>query len=536
MFDFELGVQLPGKETIYISLNAAPLFYTEKKLTGAIVTFTEVTSRRKLMNRLAESESRFRGMFEQAPLGMCLLRGREQIIEAVNDNILKIWGRTREEVMGLPQRKARPELEGQQVLTWLDEVFVTGQTRHNIDLKVNLLNPDGGTREAIVNSVYQPITDAGGEVIGVLMITDEITEQYKERQQAQHTQDMFTLAIESAALGTWYYEIEANHFVPSVRLKELYGYQAYEEMPYDAAIEQITDEYRESIYNTVRTAFLNEEGYDLEYPIVSHKDKKIRWVKSTGRMYPSEDGKPAQFSGTVLDITERKMDDIRKNDFIAMVSHELKTPLTSMKALLQVLQLLNTAKSDTAKSLLSKADQQINRMTSLINSFLNVSRLDAGKIHLNKTHFFMDNLIKEILEEASLTMRDNMLVCIACEPAFVYADSEKIGQVINNFISNAVKYSERGTRIEIECRKENECVKVRVKDSGRGIAAHDKERLFDRFYRVESKDNTIVSGFGIGLYLSAEIVQRHGGNIGVESEIGKGSIFYFTLPYSEDKK
>ncbi len=533
VFDFELGIQMPGKEIIYISLNAAPLFDTEKRINGAIATFTEVTSRRKLLNQLAESESRFRGMFEQAPLGMCLLRGREQIIEAVNDNILRIWGRTREEVMGKPQRIARPELEGQQVMEWLDEVFTTGKTRHNIDLKVNLHDPAGGTREAIVNSVYQPITDAGGKVIGVLMITDEITEDYKVRQQAKHTQDMFTLAVESAALGTWYYEVETNHFVPSARLKELYGYRAHEAMPYEAAIAQITDEYRETIYHKVREAFLSNEGYDLEYPIISHYDKKIRWVKSTGRMYPSQDGKPAQFSGTVLDITERKTDDIRKNDFIAMVSHELKTPLTSMKALLQVLQLLDTATSDTTKSLLDKADQQINRMTSLINSFLNVSRLDAGKIHLDKTRFFIDNLIKEIIEDSSFSLRDNPIVFIACEPTFVYADAEKIGQVINNFISNAAKYSERGTTIEVECQVEKSSIRVSVKDSGRGIATHDKERLFDRFYRVESKDNLTVSGFGIGLYLCAEIVQRHGGQIGVESEVGKGSTFYFTLPYED---
>ena len=530
VYNYELGVELPNKEIIYLSLNASPLFNTEKSLTGAIATFTDVTSRRRLINELAESESRFRGMFEQAPLGMCLLRGKEQIIETVNDNILKIWGRKREEVIGLPQHIARPELSGQGMLKWLDEVFLTGKTRHNIDLKVNLYDGNGGIREAIVNSVYQPITDAAGNVIGVMMITDEITEEYRERQRAQHTQDMFTLAVESAELGTWYYDIETNRFVPSFRLKELYGFHADEEMSYEAALAQITDEYREAVVTTIRAAYNNEDGYDLEYPIINHLDKKIRWVKSTGRMYPAQDGKPAQFSGTVLNITERKLDDIRKNDFIAMVSHELKTPLTSMKASLQVLQLIEEKATPPGKDLIHKADQQINRMTSLINSFLNVSRLDAGKIHLEKSWFFINDLIREMIDDIALATKDYDIYLKPCQRIEVYADYEKTGQVINNFISNAIKYSDRGSRIELKCKRDEKEVIISVKDEGKGIAAHDKEHLFDRFYRVESKDNVTVSGFGIGLYICAEIVQRHGGAIGVESEVGRGSTFYFSIP------
>ncbi len=528
--DCEIGIQLAQNKRIFISINAAPMFNAEGELTGCISTFTDVTHRRKLINRLAESESFFRGMFEQAPLGMCLLRGKEQIIEAVNDNILKIWGYKKEEVIGLPQRTARPELMDQGVLEWLDEVFVTGKTRRNNELKVKLRNRAGGIREAVVNSVYQPITDGNGEVIGVLMITDEITEKYFEKQQALHTQEMFKLAVESAALGTWYYDIESGDFVPSVRLKEIYGFGADEEMSYNNVVLQICEEYKGNVMKVVRNAYESGEAYDLEYPVYTHREKLIRWVKSTGKIYPAQDGKPARFSGTFLDITERKTDDIRKNDFIAMVSHELKTPLTSMKAFLQVVQLMEKEQTGDSKNLMEKADQQINKMTNLINSFLNISRLDAGKIQLDKSRFTMDKLIKNITDDMSFAIKEHHIMYQSCHAGFVFADYEKMGQVLNNFISNAAKYSSRGTVITIECHEKNNFVQVCVKDNGRGIAAHHREHLFDRFYHVQNKDNSTVSGFGIGLYLCAEIVHRHDGKIWVESDEGKGSTFFFEIP------
>ncbi len=267
VFNFEYGIELDNKEVIYISMNAAPLFNAEKELTGAIGTFTNVTARRKLLNQLAESENLFRGLFEQAPLGMCLLRGREQIIEAVNDNILHIWGYKREDVIGLSQYIARPELKGQDVLERIDEVFVTGETKRNVDFKVMLRNLDGSPREAVVNSVYHPIKDGAGNVIGVMMITDEITDQYKATQQIKHTQEKFQQAVESAMLGTWYFNIVTETFVPSQRVKEMFGYDANDEMPYLDAIKQIDNGYRESVLNVVRAAYQSRESFDVEFPI-----------------------------------------------------------------------------------------------------------------------------------------------------------------------------------------------------------------------------------------------------------------------------
>jgi len=171
-------------------------------------------------------------------------------------------------------------------------------------------------------------------------------------------------------------------------------------------------------------------------------------------------------------------------------------------------------------------------MTDLINSFLNVSRLEAGKIHLNKSWFNLEQLIQETVNEVTLTTKNSRINFLPGKPLRVNADYEKIGQVINNLLSNAIKYSPHSKPITISCQQVGEVAEVRVKDEGLGISQQDLSKLFQRFYRVENKQTKTISGFGIGLYLCAEIVQCHNGKIRAESEPGKGSAFYFSIPLS----
>ena len=162
-------------------------------------------------DRLMENEDRIRGMFEESPVGMCILRGPEHIIEIANKSILKIWGRKEKDVLGKPHKIARPELTGQPVYQWLEEVYKTGITRINNEFRVMLYNEDS-LREAYVNSIYQPIKSAGGDVNGVLVILDEITDMIKARHEVMCTQDMLNMAVEAGELGTFYYNPTTNLF------------------------------------------------------------------------------------------------------------------------------------------------------------------------------------------------------------------------------------------------------------------------------------------------------------------------------------
>lgn len=246
------------------------------------------------------------------------------------------------------------------------------------------------------------------------------------------------------------------------------------------------------------------------------------------------EGRVIGISKIARDISERKRDEIRKNDFIGMVSHELKTPLTSITAFIQLLnQKLNGHQDQFIPSALSKTYIQVRKMTSMINGFLNVSRLESGKIDLVKKPFDLGELIHEVVDESRLIISSHQFDMTSDAGLIVEADRDKIGSVISNLLSNAVKYSPVGTLITIRCTRENGSARVSVRDQGIGVEPGDLDKLFERYYRVSSNDTQHIAGFGIGLYLSAEVIKRHDGEIWAESEKGKGSIFYFSLPVSE---
>ena len=210
--------------------------------------------------------------------------------------------------------------------------------------------------------------------------------------------------------------------------------------------------------------------------------------------------------------------------------------MTSLTALIQFLGLKTKGGSDSfIPEALEKANTQVKKMNTMINGFLNISRLESGKIIIDKAEFDLENLINETIAEAVLTIASHVIKYKPCNPVIVVADHDKIGSVLTNFISNAVKYSPKGQEIQIECQIVNEKAVVSVKDQGMGIKPQDKERLFERYYRVQSNHTRHISGFGIGLYLSAEIIERHNGRIWLESEPDKGSTFYFELPLNSNK-
>jgi PAS domain S-box-containing protein len=230
------------------------------------------------------------------------------------------------------------------------------------------------------------------------------------------------------------------------------------------------------------------------------------------------------------DITDLKNEEERKNTFISMVSHELKTPLTSIKSYVQIL--LSKAakeKDDFRINVLTRTDAQVKKMVKMIEDFLNLSRLEDGKIQLNKESFDLYPLVREVVDDVKVLLSSHTISLQGCNVS-IYADKEKMGHVLTNLLSNAIKYSPPGGKVTLGCEKNNKSVRIFVKDEGIGINAKAQKHIFGRFYRVEDEKTKNVSGFGMGLYLVAELLRYHNSQIDVESEEGRGSTFYFTLP------
>jgi PAS domain S-box-containing protein len=366
---------------------------------------------------------------------------------------------------------------------------------------------------------------------GVVM---DITEQHLAAKKIERAEQSLRMAIDAAGLGSYYINVIDRIFYPSAKLKEFFGFAPDEEVPYEAAINQIHPDYRQTAADLVEAAIIHGVKFDMEYPIIGHNDGKIRWVRGIGTVQQDEQGINRYFTGVLHEITEQKEDEIRKNDFIGMVSHELKTPLTSLTAIVQVLNARFKESEDTfVPGALSKANLQVKRMSTMINGFLNISRLESGKILIEKSYFDIDQLLQEMIEETQVTVTTHHITLTGCGELEIYADRDKISSVISNLISNAVKYSPKGKLIQVKCEATAKETIISVKDEGMGIKPTDIGKVFDRYFRVETSHTQHISGFGIGLYLSAEIIQRHEGKIWVESESSVGSTFYFSLPLNK---
>ncbi|TDQ08216.1 PAS domain-containing protein [Pedobacter metabolipauper] len=481
----------------------------------------------KKVNELAASEARFISMVTQAPVAITVLKTSDLIIDIVNERMLEIWGKT-PDIQGKPLALAMPELEGQPFLQILSDVLNSGEPYYGSESKAQIVR-NGELIQGYFNFICQPIKDDTGAVTSVLQVVNEITEQVDIRIELLKAEKMMDLAITAAKLGSWHIHPVTKELKYNAMLAKLFGYEGTENMTYAQAIGQVVEEHRDRITQEINNAINNGGDYDITYAQRRFNDNEVIWLRSLGKITPGDDGNLSLFSGFVMDITEMKKDEQRKNDFIGMVSHELKTPLTSLNGYIQMLMSKAKKSEDVfAISALDVAIKQVKKMTSMINGFLNISRLESGKILLNKSHFRLDELIQATAQESRLLDPGHTVTIFADQAVDVFADYDKISNVVSNLLSNAVKYSPNSHEIEVHCIVKKNLVEVSVKDYGIGIETEDLNRLFERFYRVES--NNSISGFGIGLYLSAEIIDRHNGKIWAESEPDKGSTFYFTLP------
>ena len=226
----------------------------------------------------------------------------------------------------------------------------------------------------------------------------------------------------------------------------------------------------------------------------------------------------------------------RKDDFLSIASHELKTPVTSLKAYTQLLQMDAIEHADKIRELmLSKMDSQIDKLTSLITDLLDTSKMQNGKLIYNKTFFHLNELIKEIVDEIQVTNVSHKVVIEKNIPLQLYADRERISQVLSNLLSNAIKYCPDCKDIIVKLEKKGEMAVCSVQDFGNGIVKAQQDKIFERFYRVTGNNLHTYPGLGLGLFIAKEIIERHSGKIWFESEEGKGSTFYFSLPIAVNK-
>lgn len=500
------------------------------------------------------------------------------VIEWANDAMINFWGRDRS-VIGKPLAEAVPELKGQPFIELLQNVLKTGVTNSGQSVPAELLI-DGKLQTFYYDYEYRAIKNDSGEAYCILHTADDVTERVQNRiavaegrlrevalndelassnealaaineeltftnqelnqsnnnlQKVNHSlaesENQLQFAISAAELGTWDLNPATNHFLGNDRLKSWFGLDPQDEIELSKATEVIAEYDRDRVIAAIKRAmeFSSGGNYDTEYTIIHPVTGIPRIVKAKGKALFNSYNEVVRFSGTLQDITQQKETERRKDDFISIASHELRTPITSLKASLQ---LLNRMKDNPSPAMLPRlieqSDRSMQKISSLIDDLLNVSSMNEGHLQLNKTTFTVSELLNGCCDHVRVAGKHS-LIFEGDKELKVFADEHRIDQVVVNLVNNAVKYAPSSKDIYLIARREGDMAKISVKDTGPGISPEKCARLFDRYYRADYS-GLQFSGLGLGLYISSEIVKRHGGQIGVDSELGKGSTFWFTIP------
>jgi PAS domain S-box-containing protein len=379
---------------------------------------------------------------------------------------------------------------------------------------------------------YSKVTDETGKPAGVLVICNETTKNVKSYNVVKDAKKELEFAIEAAELGTWDLNPVNNQFIGNERLKSWFGLSTDAEIELTDALESIIFEDREKVVEAIQKAL--EKGSDGNYNIIytiqnKQGDKKV--VEATGKAMFDDDGNAIRFSGILQDVTESYQLQLRKDEFISVASHELKTPITSLSGSMQILQKLVKTENVPEKVALfvTKANSNLNKLIHLLDDLLNVTKIQQGQLALNITKFDLVELIKDCCEYMG---GDYQFSFMGDDQLMVFADYRRIYQVMINLIGNAIKYSPQSKRIEISVYPGDGTATVSVRDFGIGINPEKMPHLFDRYYRVDAFGHQF-SGLGLGLYITSEIISRHNGKIGVDSELGTGSNFWFTIPIDD---
>ncbi|MEO8887446.1 MAG: PAS domain-containing sensor histidine kinase [Mucilaginibacter sp.] len=413
----------------------------------------------------------------------------------------------------------------------IDHVTLTGESTWSEDQLIPIYR-NNKLEDVYWTFSYSRVIGDNGEPGGILVICTETTAQIQSINDLQYAKKELEFAIESAELGTWDLNPKTNHFIGNDRLKLWFGVEKHNEIDLKDALNVIIENDRAKVAEAILKALEkgSDGSYSIVYTIKNPKDNIERIVAAKGKAVFDTDGNAIRFSGIMEDVTEDYQLQQRKDEFISVASHELKTPITSISASMQILQRLTKTEElpDKVSLFINKASNNLTKLVHLLDDLLNVTKIQQGQLALNKTSFNLTELIKDCCEHLHTGGTHEFMVT-GSSFLLVDADYRRIDQVMVNLLSNAVKYSPQAKKVEILITHDQNNVTVAVRDFGIGINPEKLPHLFDRYYRVDALGHQF-SGLGLGLYISSEIINRHGGQIGAESTLGDGSTFWFTLP------
>jgi PAS domain S-box-containing protein len=352
---------------------------------------------------------------------------------------------------------------------------------------------------------------------------------FDEQLAYQESQDRFRTVFEHSRFGNKIISSDLKITQVNPAMVALLGYSSKEEIIGTRILDYAPEAYQRdwaSLQQKLWKAAM--PSFSLETRLIK-KDGSVIWCQVTSILFPDQG---EQLGYTIIeDVTEQRMLRQQKEEFISVASHELKTPITSLKATLQMLTRLLVTENlvpEKVKKLAQSAQVLTQKITHLVDDLLSLTKIEQGQLSLKKTQFKVSEVLESCCNHLPLDGK-HYVTHLGDLSIAVNADQFKLDQVLINLVNNAVKYAPDSQEIIIHAEQQNGQTRITVSDRGPGIPAEDLPHLFERYYRVNKTENRIF-GIGLGLYISSEIIRTHGGEMGVNSELGNGASFWFTIP------
>ncbi|MBC8045486.1 MAG: PAS domain S-box protein [Fimbriimonadaceae bacterium] len=526
-----------------------PLKNTKNEVFGLLSITNNITEQvtstmrlEEINEELRQSEERYHKMIDEIEDYAIILMDTKGNIQNWNRGAEKIKGYKTAEIIGKNFRQFYTEEDRKSKLPekLIEQAFLSGKANH----EGTRVRKDGTTFWGSI--LITALHDDHNNIIGFSKITRDLTEKKLTEENLKHytkelerknaefviTNEELKQARRQLADDRTRYLLETiPHIIATAtpygtldyvnkNLLEYTGLSATELMQ-GKWFDLVHADDIEKLSIAWEASFHTGENLQTEFRI-QRADGIYLWHLGIAKPLRDENDDIILWIVTLTNIHDQKIIEDKKDEFIGIASHELKTPLTSVKAYAQLLQLIIDKDEN------EEAAMYIDKLNNLISELLDITRIQHGKLPIIITEFGFDILLKETVDMIQSTSQKHIIKQQGNSSVIINADKERIQQVLINLLSNAVKYSPGSDTIEVKVKTKDNLLHVTVTDNGIGIPKGDLNKVFERFYRVEGDDK--FQGLGIGLFISSEIINRHNGRIWVESEPGKGSAFHFTIP------
>lgn len=564
LYDIEYRVLSANGEYRLFLVKAVPVYDANRNIREWIGTLSDVTEHRRaeaeirqlnveLEQRVAERTtelqrsnellSSFFNAATSANIGLAIHDQAFRFVQ-INGALAAINGQPIEAHLGKVVDEILPDL-ALTIKPLLSQVLMTGQPILNLEIASEVPSLPGVVRYWLAS--YFPMLQTEREVKAVGVIVVEIS----DRKQAEAVQSQLAAIIESSNDAILSKTLNGIVISWNNSAERLFGYSA-EEIVGRSITQIIPEEYLEEEVEVIKKITSGERIQHYE-TVRQHKNGTIIDVALTLSPVKDHSGQTIGISTIVRDITEQRQLDRMKSEFISIVSHELRTPLTAIRGSLGLVMAgVYNQKPERKRRMIEIAAQQSDRLVRLVNDILDLQRLESGSMKLTMQSCDVGDLIQQSVETMRSSADEQQIKIIATSSSQrVWASPDAVIQTLTNLLSNAIKFSEPNHTIRVSVEEnyrkaQNDQARnhlltapaqvlVAVKDQGRGIPTDKLETIFERFHQVDASDSREKGGTGLGLAICRKIIEQHGGKIWVESVLGEGSTFYFTLPLAKER-